>query len=106
MNDRQEIDNVARDLELSGATKEAISRYPMPEHLADRSKYAALTYYQLDAQEPLCGTIVNRSSKEMRYCSSSTGRDFEERSRRLRNYPDILKGILTEAALATSPQGV
>jgi hypothetical protein len=65
-----------------------------------------LTYYQLDAQEPLCGTIVNRSSKEMRYCSSSTGRDFEERSRRLRNYPDILKGILTEAALATSPQGV
>ena len=33
-----------------GATKEAISRYPMPEHLADRSKYAALTYYQLGAQ--------------------------------------------------------
>ena len=35
MNDRQEIENVARDLELSDATKEAISRYPMPEHLAD-----------------------------------------------------------------------
>jgi hypothetical protein len=106
MNDRQEIENVARDLELSGATKEAISRYPMPEHLVDRSKYAALTYYQLDAQEPLCGTIVNRSSEEMRYCSSSTGRDFEERSRRLRNYPDFLKGILTEATLASNPQGV
>ena len=29
-----------------GATKEAISRYPMPEHLADRSKYAALTLYR------------------------------------------------------------
>jgi hypothetical protein len=104
MNDRQEIENVARDLELSDATKEAISRYPMPEHLADRSKYAALTYYQLDAQEPLCGTIVNRSSKEMRYCSSSTGSDFEERSRKLRNYPDIVKGILTETALASNTQ--
>ena len=38
MNDRQEIENVARDLELSDATKEAISRYPMPEHLADRQQ--------------------------------------------------------------------
>ena len=57
MNDRQEIENVARDLELSEATKEAISRYPLPEHIPDHSKYAALTYYQLDAQQPLCGTI-------------------------------------------------
>ena len=103
MNDRQEIENVARDLELSDATKEAISRYPLPEHISDHSKYAALTYYQLDAQQPLCGTIVNQASKEMRYCSSSTGNDFDERSRKLRNYPDIIKGILTEAALPSNP---
>jgi hypothetical protein len=103
MNDRQEIENVARDLELSDATKEAISRYPLPEHIPDHSKYAALTYYQLDVQQPLCGTIVNRSSKEMRYCSSSTGRDFDERSRKLRSYPDIIKGILTEATLSSNP---
>ena len=103
MNDRQEIENVARDLELSDATKEAISRYPLPEHIPDHSKYAALTYYQLDVQQPLCGTIVNQASKEMRYCSSSTGNDFDERSRKLRNYPDIIKGILTEAALPSNP---
>jgi hypothetical protein len=104
MNDRQEIENVARDLELSDATKDAISRYPLPEHISHKSKYAALTYHQLDIGQPLCGTIHNQSSKEMRYCSSSTGRDFEERSRKLRNYPDIVKGILTEAALASNPK--
>ena len=103
MNDRREIEDVARDLELSDATKEAISRYPLPEHLPDHNKYAALTYYQLDVQQPLCGTIRNRVSKEMLFCSSSTGEDFDERSRKLRNYQDIVSGILTEAALPSNP---
>ena len=103
MNDRQEIENVARDVGLSDATKDAISRYPLPEHLSDQGKHAALTYYQLDAQQPLCGTIHNWASREMRYCSSSTGKDFDERSRKLRKYPDVIKGILTEAALPSNP---
>ena len=67
MNDRREIENVAQDLDLSDTAKEAISRYPLPEHLPAHNKYAALTYYQLDAQQPLCGTIHNHASKEMRF---------------------------------------
>jgi hypothetical protein len=103
MKDREDIDNVARDVGLSDATKDAISRYPLPEHLSERGKFAALTYYQLDVQQPLCGTIHNWASKEMRYCSSSSGHDFDERSRKLRQYPDVIKGILTEAALPSNP---
>ncbi len=54
-------------------------------------------YYHLDAQAPLCGTIQNRASKEMLYCASSTGSDFERRERDLRKARDIIQGILANA---------
>jgi hypothetical protein len=98
MNDRRDIDDVARDIELSETTKEAISRYPLPEHLPPGNKFSALTYLHLDAQQPRCGTIHNRVSSEMLFCSSSTGKDFDERSRSLRSHTDIVTGILTESA--------
>ena len=103
MNDRRDIEDVAKDIDLSETTKEAISRYPLPEHLPDGNKYAALTYYHLDVQEPLCGTIHNRVSPEMLFCSSSTGEDFDNRSRLLRNHPNIVSGILSESAAAVAP---
>jgi hypothetical protein len=103
MNDRRDIEDVAKDIDLSETTKEAISRYPLPEHLPDGNKYAALTYYHLDVQEPLCGTIHNRISPEMLFCSSSTGEDFDNRSRLLRNHPNIVSGILSESAAPVSP---
>ncbi|MDD5198383.1 MAG: hypothetical protein PHC88_01145 [Terrimicrobiaceae bacterium] len=102
MNDRRDIEDVAKDIDLSEATKEAVSRYPLPEHLPPQNKYAALTYYHLDVQQPRCGTIHNRVSPEMLFCSSSTGEDFDNRSRLLRNHKDIVSGILSESA-APSP---
>ena len=102
MNDRRDIEDVAKDIDLSETTKEAISRYPLPEHLPDNNKYAALTYYHLDAQQPRCGTIHNRVSPEMLFCSSSTGEDFDQRSRVLRNHQDIVRGILSESAACVS----
>ena len=95
---------MAKDINLSETTKEAISWYPLPEHLPDSNKYAALTYYHLDVQEPLCGTIHNRVSPEMLFCSSSTGEDFDNRSRLLRKHPDIVSGILAEPAASVSPK--
>ncbi len=102
MNDRRDIEDVAKDIDLSESTKEAISRYPLPEHLPDTNKFAALTYFHLDAQQPRCGTIHNRVSPEMLFCSSSTGEDFDQRSRVLRNHQDIVSGILSESAAAAS----
>jgi len=104
MNDRRDIEDVAADIDLSETTKEAISRYPLPEHLPDSNKYAALTYYHLDVQQPRCGTVHNRVSPEMLFCSSSTGEDFDNRSRLLRNHQDIVSGILSESAASTSKQ--
>ncbi len=104
MNDRRDIEDVAKDIDLSETTKEAVSRYPLPEHLPDANKYAALTYYHLDVQQPRCGTIHNRVSPEMLFCSSSTGEDFDQRSRALRNHKDIVSGILAESAASVPKQ--
>lgn len=98
MNDRRDIEDVAKDIDLSEATKEAVSRYPLPEHLPPGNKFAALTYYHLDVQQPRCGTIHNRVSPEMLFCSSSTGEDFDARSRKLRAHSDVVSGILAESA--------
>ncbi len=97
MNDRRDIEDVAKDIDLSEATKEAVSRYPLPEHLPPGNKFAALTYYHLDVQQPRCGTIHNRVSPEMLFASSSTGEDFDARSRSLRRHSNIVTGILEEA---------
>jgi len=103
MNDRRDIEDVAKDIDLSETTREAISRYPLPEHLPPQNKYAALTYYHLDVQQARCGTIHNRVSEEMLFCSSSTGEDFDERSCKLRNYQDIVHGILSESVHGSTP---
>ena len=34
----------------------------------------------------------------MLFCSSSTGEDFDERSRKLRKHENIVRGILTETS--------
>ncbi len=97
MNDRGDVKDLAKDIDLSGAAQDTISRYPLPEHLEPKNRYSSLTYYHLDAQAPLCGTIQNKVSPEMLYCASSTGADFERRERELRKAPDIVQGILNNA---------
>ncbi len=97
MNDRRDVADLAQDIDLSGAAQDVITRYPLPEHLDEKNRYSSLTYYHLDAQAPLCGTIQNRASKEMLYCASSTGSDFERRERDLRKARDIIQGILANA---------
>lgn len=103
MNDRKDLDDVANDIDLSETTRETILKYPLPEHLPVGNKYASLTYYHLDSKQPLCGTIQNRVSKEMLYCSSSTGEDFDKREKQLKKTNkltasnSVLEGILEHA---------
>ena len=46
----------------------------------------------------MCGTVNNVVSKEMLYCSSSSGEHFDARAKALRGYDDPVQGIVTEAA--------
>lgn len=94
MNDRRDLDDIAEDINLSETTRQTILQYPLPEHLPDDNKYSSLTYYHLDAQQPVCGTLNNRLSKEMLYCASSTGTDFDRRASELLSFNDVTEGIL------------
>lgn len=82
-NDRADLDDICRDIELPEVTREAIMSYPLPEHLpeAEGGKYSSLTYYHLGANRPVCGTVRNRASEEMLEVSSSSPTAFDRRSR-------------------------
>jgi hypothetical protein len=97
MNDRDDLDDIAGALRLPNSTKEAIHRYTLPEHLPVGNKYASFTYWHLDAREPRCGTMYNVVSPEMLYCSDSSGSNFDKRAKALRNYTDVVDGIIAEA---------
>ena len=95
--DRNDLDNISTDIGLSDAAKEAILRYPRPDHLPEGKQLSGVTYHHLAEQHPICGTMLNVTSPSVAYASSTTGRDFDERQRQLRKYPNIIEGILQES---------
>ena len=98
-NDRADLDDIGRDIALPEIVRKRIMGYPLPEQQpASAQKYAAFTTLHLDATRPVCGTVNNVVSREMLYCSSSSGEHFDARAKALRAYGDPVEGIVTEAA--------
>ena len=102
MTDRSDLDDIGDALRLPDSTKESIHRYTLPEHLPVGNKYASFTYWHLDAREPRCGTMYNVASPEMLYCSDSSGSNFDKRAKALRNYTNVIEGIIKESAQPSS----
>lgn len=103
-NDRADLDDIAQDIALPEVTKQTIMSYPLPDQQRGE-KFAAFTYYHVDANRPICGTVQNISSAEMLYCSSTSGEHFEKRARELKDHGDIVEGIVAHsqpAALASN----
>jgi hypothetical protein len=97
MNDRGDLDDLGKDIDLPEVTKTNILNYPRPADLPASNKYSSMTYYHLGAQRPLCGTVFNRSSPEMLYVSSSTGEDFEKRAKAMKGHSCVLDGVIAES---------
>lgn len=95
-NDRTDLDDISQDIALPEVTKQSIMNYPSPEQQSGQ-KYSAFTYYHTDTLRPLCGTVHNIASREMLYCSSTSGEHFEKRARELKGHTDILEGIAAHA---------
>ncbi|MEI6715758.1 MAG: TraC family protein [Verrucomicrobiota bacterium] len=98
-NDRADVEDVSNDIALPEITKQAIMSYPLPDQQTGQ-KFAAFTYYHVDALRPICGTAHNVASAEMLYCSSTSGEHFEKRARQLKQYTDIVEGIAANATPA------
>jgi hypothetical protein len=95
-NDRADLDDMGKDIALPEVTQHAIMNYPLPDHQSGQ-KYSPFTYYHTDSGRNLCGTVHNISSREMLYCSSSSGEHFDKRARELRQSPNIVEGIIAHA---------
>jgi hypothetical protein len=95
-NDRADLEDMAQDIALPEVTKHAIMNYPLPDHQSGQ-KYSPFTYFHTDSGRNLCGTAHNISSREMLYCSSSSGEHFDKRARELRQSPNIVEGIIAHA---------
>ena len=95
-NDRADLEDMAQDIALPEVTKHAIMNYPLPDHQSGQ-KYSPFTYFHTDSGRNLCGTVHNISSREMLYCSSSSGEHFDKRARELKQSSNIVEGIITHA---------
>ena len=102
-NDRADLDDMSKDIDLPEATKQNVMAYPLPDQQAGQ-KYSAFTYYHTDAQRPICGTVHNIASPEMLYCSSTSGEHFEKRARELKSHDNIVEGIATRAHASGVPE--
>ena len=94
--DRSDVDDLAKDIALPEITKQAILNYPLPGQQTGE-KFSAFTYYHTDEMRPICGSVHNIASPEMLYCSSTSGQLFERRAKALKNYENIVEGIVTES---------
>ncbi len=102
-NDRADLEDIATDIALPEVTKQTIMSYPLPDQQTGE-KFAPFTYYHLDGQRPLCGTVHNVASAEMLYCSSTSGEHFEKRARELAQHADVIEGIAAGANPAAAAQ--
>ena len=96
-NDRADLDDMGRDIALPEVTQHAILNYPLPDQ-QPAEKFAAFTYLHTDAQNPICGTVHNVASPEMLYISGSSGAQFDERARQMRNAGNVIEAISTAAS--------
>ena len=95
-NDRADLEDMGRDIALPEVTQHAIMNYPLPDHQTGR-KYSPFTYLHTDSNRNLCGTAHNIASREMLYCSSSSGEHFDRRARELRQSSSVVEGIILHA---------
>lgn len=87
-----DIQQLGAKIQLPETTQNAIMNYPMPAHIV-RNPYSSFCYYSPVSEPPIVGTIHNHAAKEMLYASSSTGNDFEKRSKQLKKEKSIFEGV-------------
>src|SRR6266571_73200 len=104
-NDRADLEDMGRDIELPEVTQHTIINYPLPDHQSGE-KYSPFTYLHTDSTRNLCGTVHNVASPEMLYCSSSSGEHFDKRARELRQSPNIIEGIILHAHRRTEKESI
>lgn len=64
-NDRSDLEDMAKDIQLSETVIDAIQQYPLPEHLSENNKFSSICYYSPVSNPALCGTMRNFDTKNI-----------------------------------------
>ncbi len=94
--DRSDVEDLSRDFPIPESVKDAVLTHPEPEKLVGQ-KYSQFTYYHTDQRRPLIVTMRNVASREMLYCASSSGAHYDQRAKELKDYQDVVEGIVANA---------
>jgi hypothetical protein len=89
-------DEIGDALEISESAKEAVKRYPLPEHQTGR-KFSSFLMVAPDPRRKLVGTLRNIAAPEVVYAGASDNEVWDERQNALLAYDDVVTGIITEA---------
>jgi hypothetical protein len=87
------VQEIGDALELTEATRRTIQRYPLPEHQGNQ-KFSSFTMVCPDPRRKIVGTFRNVVSEPVLYAGASDNEIFDERSKDLKNYEDVVQGIL------------
>jgi hypothetical protein len=91
------VQEIGDAFELTDATEKTIQRYPLPEHQRDGHKFSSFTMVCPDPRRKIVGTFRNVAAPEIIYAGSSDNETFDNRSKELSQYGDVVEGILNEA---------
>jgi hypothetical protein len=91
------VDQIADALELSPSAREALKRYPLPEHQSQGQKFSSFLFVAPDPKRKLVGTFRNIASAPVLYAGASDNEVFDQRQKALSDYSDIVEGIIHEA---------
>lgn len=94
--DRADVEDLAKDFPLPEAAKDAVMSHPEPEKIVG-PKYSQFTYFHTDERRPMIVTMRNVASRELLYCSASSGAHFDRREQDLKNHADVVDGIIANA---------
>ena len=92
-NNRKDLDLVSQSYPLPEITKASVMRFPIPSGNGSEV-FSGFGLVQIQDGRPKVTIGRNYAHDEMLYVSSSTGSVFEERSRQLKNEPDMLEAII------------
>jgi hypothetical protein len=92
-NNKKDLDLVSQSFPIPAITKDAVMRFPSPSGTG-KDVFSGFTLVQIQDGRPKVTIARNYAHDEMLYVSSSTGSVFEERSKQLKNQPDIVEAII------------
>jgi hypothetical protein len=103
-NNKKDLELVGQSYPIPDITKDSVMRFPSPSGHG-KEVFSGFGLVQIQDGRPKVTIGRNYAHDEMLYVSSSTGSVFEERSKQLKNEPDIVEAVIKNAGTMFGKNG-